>query len=195
MLGRSDKKKDDEMVVIPFPVSSGSGGMAVPQMSPSGKAELIDKIKPEAMVEIIRHKLLGEEFKNNQWVEVAALKNRKLTQIGAWEIANLMLGVSSINISISKLSDREIKERAYRIAKTAQFMMISNWKEYGITNTSQFWYVHEIVFSNTLAVLKQADAASIQELLKATVYEQRNVNTQQKEQGGKKLSRMLGLSD
>jgi len=193
-IGKDKTKKDDEVVVIPYPVSSGSG-MAVPQMSPSGKAELIDKIKPEAMVEIIRHRLLGQEFISGRWVDVQALKDRKLTEVGAWEIANLMLGVSSINISLSKLTDREIKERAYRIAKTAQFMMISNWKEYGVVNVSQFYYVHEIVFSNTLAVLKQADAASIQELLKATVYENRNINTQPKEQGGKKLSRMLGLSD
>lgn len=189
----------DEVMIIPMPMESRSGGsmgMAVPQLSPQGKAELIDKIKPEAMVEIIRHRLLGEEWDGDKrkWIPVEALKGRKLSDIGAWEIANLMLGVSSINISISKLSDREIKERAYRIARSAQRMMISNWKLYGVTNTAQFHYVHEIVFSNTLAVLKQADAASIQELLKATVYEQRNINAPQKEGGANKLSRMLGLS-
>lgn len=195
MFGKSEKKKDDEIIAIPIPMGSSGSGMAVPQFSPQGKAELIDKIKPEAMVEIIRHRLLGEEFFDGKWIPVPSLKDRKLTERGAWEIANLMLGVSSINISLSKLSDREIKERAYRIARSAQYMMISNWKEYGINNLSQFFYVHEIVFSNTLAVLKQADAASIQDLLKATVYEQRNVTTQPKEQGGKKISRMLGLTD
>lgn len=185
---------NDEVIAIPIPVGSQGGGMAVPQISPQSKAELIDKIKPEAMVEIIRHRLLGQEWINNKWETIEALKKRKLSEVGAWEISNLMLGVSSINISVSKLKDKEIKERAYRIAKSAQRMMIANWKEYGVTNTSQFFYVHEIVFSNTLAVLKQADEASIQDLLKATVYEQRQVNTQ-KEQGGQKLSRMLGLTD
>jgi len=195
MLRNKDKMgNNDEVIAIPIPTGSGGGGMAVPQMSPQNKAELIDKIKPETMVEIIRNRLLGKEWINNQWVDVPALKNRKLTEIGAWEIANLMLGVSSINISVSKFKDREIKERAYRIARSAQRMMISNWKEYGIKNTSQFYYVHEIVFSNTLAVLKQADEASIQDLLKATVYENRNVTSEKKEAGGQKLSRMLGLS-
>lgn len=183
---------DEQIVAIPIP--SGSG-MPVPQQSPVGKAEIIDKIKPEAMVEIIRHRLLGEEYINNEWKEVDALKDKKLSQVGAWEIANLMLGVSSINISISKLNDREIKERAYRIAKTAQLMMITNWREYDIKNTSQFRYVHEIIFSNTIAVLKQADEASIQELLKVIVYENRNVSSLPKEAKSNKISRMLGFSD
>lgn len=186
----------DEIVAIPIPMGSSGGGMPVPQFSPQSKAELIDKIKPEAMVEIIRNRLLGKTWDNNKkdWVDVPALKDRKLSEVGAWEIANLMLGVSSVNISISKLKDREIKERLYRIARSAQRMMISNWREYGITNTAQFFYVHEIVFSNTLAVLKQADEASIQELLKSTVHEQRQITNQQREPGSRKLSRMLGLS-
>lgn len=190
----------DDMVVIPIPVSSGGssgGGMAVPQLSPQAKAELIDKIKPEAMVEVIRQRLLGREWNatKKEWLPVPALKDRKLSEIGAWEISNLMLGVSSINISVSKLNDKKIRERLFRIARSAQKMMISNWKLYGITNTAQFHYVHEIVFSNTMGVLEQAGDGSIQELLKATVYEQRNITAPQKEQGGQKLSRMLGLKD
>lgn len=188
-------KKDDEIIAIPIPMSSGSN-MAVPQLTQQNKAELIDKIKPELMVEIIRNRLLGKEWINGKWEDVKALKERRLTEVGAWEIANLMLGVSSVNISISKLKDHEIKERLYRIAKSAQRLLITNWKTYGIRNAAQLYYVHEIVFSNTLAVLKQADEASIQDLLKATVFENRNVNQQpKKEQGGQKLSRMLGLSE
>jgi hypothetical protein len=177
---------DDQIIAIPYPSAP-----SVPQQPRSDRADLIDKIKPEQMVEIIRHRLMGEEFKNGVWISVPALKARRLTEVGAWEIANLMLGVSSINISISKLSDREIKERALRIAKSAQYLIISNYREYGIHNTAQQWYVHEIVFSNTLAVLKQADDASIQELLKGTVQENRNISSEVKREG--RLKRMLGL--
>jgi len=182
--------KDEEIVYL-----DAGQPQSVPQMQNFNKAELIDKIKPELMVEIIRHKLLGEEWLGDKWVKIPELTKRSLTSVGAWELANLMLGVSSINISISKLSDREIKERAYRISKSAQYMLISNWKEYGIKNASQLHYVHEIIFSNTLAVLKQADNASIQDLLKATVYETRTVSENKKESGGKKISRMLGFGD
>lgn len=183
----------DDVVMIPIP--SGSSSMSVPQMSNENKADLIEKIKPEVMVEVIRHKLLGEEFVNNTWRKVPALKDRKLSDIGAWEISNLMLGVSSINVSISKLKDREIKERLARIAKSAQFMMIANWREYGISNTSQFYYVHEIVFSNTMAVLCQAGDASIQELIKASVHENRNYNAPLKEGKAQKIGRMLGMGN
>lgn len=177
---------DDQIIAIPM----GSG--AVPQMPRSDRSDLIDKIKPEHIVEVIRHRLLGEEYINGGWTPVKALEHRKLTDVGAWEISNLMLGVSSINISISKLKDDEIKRRLMSIAKSAQLMLVANWRKYGIHNTAQQWYVHEIVFSNTLGVLKQADSASIQELLKGTVQENRNISTEKRESGGR-LKRMLGL--
>lgn len=185
---------DDEYIEVPMQ-EQGSSGYAVPQMAQySDRGDLIEKIKPEAMVEIIRQRLLGNEWKNGKWIPVQALKNRKLSEVGSWEIANLMLGVSSINISISKLDDREIKERAYRIAKSAQRMMLTNWKTYGVTTSSQFYYVHEILFSNTLAVLKQADAASIQELLKGTSSYTGGYYGGGKETTTKKIGRMLGLT-
>lgn len=183
----------DDFVTVPMALGGG-GVPASPQYSDRG--DLIEKIKPEAMVEIIRQRLLGKEFKNNQWVDVPALKSRRLTEVGAWEVANLMLGVSSINISISKLSDREIKERAFYIAKSCQRMLLSNWREYGISNVAQFYYVHEIVFSNTLAVLKQADSASIQDLLKGTVRGSigDGMIPSGKESAGRKIGRMLGIN-
>lgn len=189
----------DEYVNVPVMMAGNpqqGQNLAVPQMSQfSDRGDLIEKIKPELMVEIIRQRLLGKEFVNGQWRDVKALEDRRLTEVGAWEIANLMLGVSSINISISKLDDREIKERAYRIAKSTQRMLLSNWREYGIINTAQFYYVHEIVFSNTLAVLKQADAASIQELLKGTVRGTvgDGYGITGKESTGRRIGRMLGL--
>lgn len=182
--------QDDQIIMIPTNMGGG-GSMPIPQRS--DRADLIDKIKPEQMVEIIRHRLMGEEYLNNKWVAVPALKNRKLTEVGGWEIANLMLGVSSVNISISKMKDFEIKRRALNIAKTAQKMLLANWLEYGLKNTAQQNYVHEIIFSNTLAVLKQADEASIQELLKATVTENRNIQTEKKEGTVSRLKRSMGM--
>lgn len=178
----------DEFIAIPMGMGMGGG---VPQAQKQDKSDLLEKIKPDLMVEVIRHKLLGEELIGGKWVKQAYLKDRALTEIGAWEISNLMLGVSSINVSISKLDDKEIKERLLRIAKSAQYMLVSNWKEYGLRNVSQQWYVHEIVFSNTLAVLKQADDASIQELIKGTVTENRNIQSEPKREG--RLKRMLGM--
>lgn len=166
-----------------------------PHIAGQIKADLIDKIKPEVMVEIIRNRLLGRELTNQGWIDVPALRDRRLTEVGAWEIANLMLGVSSINVSISKLDNTEIKKRLKSIARSAQLMLVANWQKYGLKNTAQQYYVHEIVFSNTLAVLKQADTASIQELLKGTIHEARSYGSgEQKETFSKKVGRVLGLS-
>jgi hypothetical protein len=166
-------------------------GNNVPVPQKSDKADLIDKINPDRMVIEIRHRLLGEEFNGTEWVKIPALQEFALTERGAWEISSLMMGTSSINTTISKYKEETIKARLRRIAKDAQYMLISNWREYGVRNTAQFYFVHSIVFSNALAVLSQAGEGSIQELVKGTVYENRNVNTEKKEPG--KLRRMLGM--
>ncbi len=171
------------------------GSYAVPQGMNQGKAELLDKIKPDVAVDAIRQRLLGKELIDGQWKIVPALQKRKLSEIGAWEISNLMLGVSTVNVTIGKMKDSEIKERLKRIAKTAMRMMITNWIEYEVKNVSQFDYVYQIVFTNTFAVLSQANDASIQDLLKATVFENRNVSSQPKEKTTQKISRILGMSD
>lgn len=186
------KMADEQIIAIPI---GDGGGMSVPQISPQNKADLLDKINPGAVVEIIRNKLMGRVWIDNKWVELPSLKDKRLNERGASDIADLMLGASTVSVSVSKLKDREIKKRLLSISKSAQYLLISNWKDYGIVNAAQFYYVHEIVFTNTLVVLKQADEASIQDLLKSTVQENRNVNAPIKERGGQKLSRMLGLSD
>lgn len=181
--------EQDQMIMIPMPMGGNPG---VPQMQRSDRADLIDKIDPKLIVETMRNRLLGKDLVNGTWTTIPALQDRALTDVGAWEISNLILGTASINVSISKLTDIEIKRRALRIAKTTQYMCCTNWRKYGIKNSSQLWYVHEIVFTNALVVLKQADDASIQELLKGTVTENRNVNSEAPKQPGK-LRRFLGL--
>ena len=83
------------------------------QTARGDKADLLEKIRPDAIVEIIRHKLMGEEFDTStkKWVKIEALNDYALTRLGAEMIANLMLGVSSQNVSLSSLKDREIKSR------------------------------------------------------------------------------------
>jgi hypothetical protein len=163
----------------------------VPQMPRSDRADLLDKIKPETIVDIIRHRLLGQELINGEWESVPALKDLALTEVGAWDLSNLMLGTASINVSISKLNDSEIKYRVNNICKTVQYRCIAKWKAYGIKDSSHLWYINAIFFTNALVVLKQADGASIQELLKGTVTENRNVDTRVNQPG--RFRRMLGL--
>ena len=177
---------DESPQYIPIEVPS-----SVPIPQRSDRADLLDKIKPDLIVEVIRHRLLGEELIGGDWIPVKALKEFALTERGAWEISNLMLGVSSINTSISKLKEEVIKQRVRRIARTAQIMMVAHWREYGIKNSSQLHFVHSIVFTNALVVLFQAGDGSIQELLKGTIQENRNINTEKKEPN--RLRRLLGL--
>lgn len=177
---------DDQMIMIPMP--QGQQG-SVPVPSRQGQADLIEKIKPEGLVEAIRHRLLGEEFNGSEWVSVHGLKEFALSQDGAWEISSLMSGTSSINTTISRYKEEVIKSRLRRVAKEAQIMMIGNWRRYGIKSVSQFYFVHSLIFSNTLAVLSQAGDGSIQELFKVTVNENRNINTEKKEPG--KLRRWI----
>lgn len=174
---------DEQVSVFPY----GVGG-SLPLQQKSDRADLLDKIKPEHIVEVIRHRLLGEEYREGNWISIPALKDVSLSEVGAWKIANLMLGVGSINISISKFKENEIKLRAHNLSRRALKDMLYHWKEYGVKSASTYGYVHQIIFSNTYAVLKQADEASIQELMKATIQENRNVNQQPQKEG--KISRI-----
>lgn len=156
----------------------------------SDKADMLDKITPEKVIEAMRHKLMGEDLDpNGQWIKVQALQKYALTDRGAWEISNLLLGVSTRSMSISKIKEKVIIGRLKRIAKDAQLMMISNWKEYGVKDVAQFYFVHSLVMGNAIAVLYQAGDGSIQELLKGTTFEQRNLSTTKAEPG--KLKRAM----
>ena len=171
-----------------------TGFQAVPvpyQVEKNDKADLIDKIKPERAAELLRHRLLGEVEENKVWVKHTAFDKFSLSEIGAWQLSNLLLGVASQNTSLSKLNDDEIKMRALSIAQTAQIMCVTNWVDYNIRNASQLRFVHECIFTQTLVVLKQADGASIQELIKGTVTEQRLTAPQTQKQNP--LRRLLGI--
>lgn len=148
------------------------------------KADLLDKIRPDEIVEVIRNRLLGKEFINDKWVEIPALKNRALTELGAWDISTLMLSVSSRNVSISKLKDQEIRARALNICKQAQVMCLKNWKEYGIQGIDQLGFVHELVMSNTLITLKQPEGEGIRKMIMGTISENLSKNTIGEEKTG-----------
>ena len=124
-----------------------------------------------------------------KWINNPEFKDFSLTKIGAEQIANLMLGVSSQNVSLSNLKDREIKERCLSIAKTAQYMALENWVEYGIKRKSQFYFINEIVFSNSLVVLKQPEGEGIRRLIAGTIQESRVYSSNEEKEG----KRLLGL--
>lgn len=175
--------------LIPIDIPSGN----VPIPSRTDRADLIDKIKPEPVIELIRNMLMGKEKIKGQWIDVPALKNWKLTDVGAWEITNLIQGVAHIGVTISKFKDVEIKKRAFAIANTAQIMLVQNWIAYGLKNTAQMYFIHQILFTTILALLKQADEASIQDLLGKVVQESRTINMDRKEPSQSKIKRMMGM--
>jgi len=145
---------------------------------PAEKSDLLEKLNPSEIVEIIRNKLMGKEFdkKSGEWIKIFELQKRALTETGAWDIANLMLPASSRNVSVSKLKDEEIRKRILNLCRQAQVMCLRNWKEYGIKGTDQLGFVHQIIITNSLVTLKQPEGEGIRKLLMGTISEQRSVN-------------------
>lgn len=163
----------------PISLPNQSPPSYIPTQIKSDKADMIDKIQPEDIVDKIRHKLMGEELINGKWIKNTLFESRAITEIGAWEIASIMLGVSSKNVALSKLSDDEIRNRTVEIVRTVQHMCIKNWLEYGIKGTDQLEFIHQIVMSNTFITLKQPEGAGIRELIKGTVQENRTYTNQE----------------
>ena len=154
------------------------------------KASIIEKINPDEIVELIRMRLMGK-MKNSQtgnWETIQVLKNNAISELGAWEITNLILSVSNANTSLSKLKDMEIRKRAYGVMTKSIGMMIANFREYHITNTAQLGYVAEIVFSITFITLKMADAEGIRKMITSMYSESRSL-VEQTEQKGRSLFR------
>ena len=138
---------------------------AVPVMVGNERADLLDKLQPGKVVEEIRRRLLGQELINGNWVTHPYMKARAISEVGAWEISLLMLPASSQNVAITKLNSSQITNRLINLARTAQKMCLRNWKEYNIRGIDQLWFVHEIVFTNTLASLNQPEGEGIRKLL------------------------------
>lgn len=137
---------------------------SVPVVMPTERADLLDKLQPSKIVEEIRHRLLGEDFVNGKWVKQPYMKMRAISEVGAWEISLLMLPASSQNVSMTKFNSTQIVHRLINIARTAQKMCLRNWKEYNIRGVDQLWFVHEIVFTNTLASLNQPEGEGMRKL-------------------------------
>lgn len=180
--------QQDEYEYVQMPPQQMQG-VPIPQRV--DRADFVDKIKPEHIVEVIRHKLLGEEYIDNKWVEIKALKKYSLTQYGAWDLSNVMLACSSINVSISKYKSDQINQRMRNLIKEVMIKVLTSWREYGITNVGQIYYIKSLFMSNGMAVLSQAGEGSIQELFKTSVSEQRMISTEKKEPG--RIKRLLGM--
>ena len=138
---------------------------AVPIVMANERADLFDKQQPSKVVEDIRRKLLGQELVNGCWVTHPYMKMRAISSVGAWELSLLMLPASSQNVSITKLNAVQIKSRLLNITKTAQKMCLRNWREYNIRGIDQLWFVHEIIFTNSMASLNQPEGEGIRKLL------------------------------
>lgn len=154
------------------PVNNQDSGNYPPiQQLRSDKADLIDKIKPDVIVEILRHRLMGEELVNGEWVINDRLKENSISYAGAHRICTLMLSCSSQNVALSKIDDSIIRARAIAISRCALEECLANWREWNIKNASTLNFIHQIVFSNTFITLKQPEHGGIRALIMGTTQE------------------------
>jgi len=163
--------------------------MHPPQMGmgyPDSKADLLDKIRPEEIIEQVKQRFMGKEWDTHKevWVQNPALKDMALTEVGASAITNLMFPASTRNVSVSNLNDEEIKKRLMSMIRTAMKMCLDNWEDYGIKTTSMFYFIREGIHTNTLVALKQSENEGIRRLLNSVISENRSVSTYGEERKG-----------
>lgn len=176
---------EDDAIYLNVPNTPQS----VPIANPSDRADILRAISPERHPELMRSRFLGEALDSNgNPVKVTLPDICKLSEVGAWDITTTMLSVGSIGTSISKLDDKEIKQRLHRIVKEVLYKSLARWRVYNINDVSMFYTIKEVIFTQGLTVLKQADDASIQDLIKAVKHEQLNYSGEIKREG--RLRRM-----
>jgi len=165
----------------------------MPYSTNADKASIIERINPDEIVELIRMRLMGkmQDRGTGKWTTNNALKDNAISEVGAWDITNLILSISNANTSLSKLDDKTIRKRAYGVMEKAVAMMLCNWREYKITNTAQLGYISEIVFSITFITLKMADAEGIRKMITSMYSENRNISELSSTKSGKKMFRKI----
>lgn len=125
------------------------------------RSDIIEKIDPRPIIEEIKYFLMGKVKKNDEWVDDPLLKKFAITEFGAHDLTTLLLSICNIETSLGKLSDMEIKRRAYFATRTILLKMLVYWQEYGITNGVQLEYLTEIFFNLAYMVLKHPDEAGM----------------------------------
>lgn len=161
-------------------------------LTKSDKADLLDKIRPDFIVEVLKYSFMGYKLddKKKNWVQNKAMDEFALTEKGATYVAELMLSVSSQNVSISNLKDREINLMILDNVKTLVYDLVSNWKAFGIRSESQLTHIATIVKNNTRVVLRQPEGEGIRRLIAGIIQENRVYQgTPQEEKKGGLLSR------
>jgi hypothetical protein len=156
-----------------------------------GKADLLDKIKPEKAVEVIKQILLGREWDETKgkWIDNPALQRFKLTDFGATMVSSLVYPASSQNTSLSNLKEERIHKRLVQIIKALCKDMLDYQEEMGIKSQAQMYHVANIVYTHVWVSLTQSENEGIRRLLNSTISESRNVQTiGQEKKGG-----VLGL--
>lgn len=165
----------------------GTGGYQ-PQDS---KADLLEKIRPEKAVEVIKNVLKGLEYDelSNTWKPNPHLKEFALTEFGATMVASLIYPASSQNTSLSNLKEERIHKRLVNIMKALCKDMLDYYHEMGIKSQAQMYHVASIVYTHVWVSLTQSENEGIRRLLNSTISESRNVSTY----GEEKKGGVLGL--
>lgn len=180
-----------EYEYVPQPYPQVPQGM---QRADNRLGDFVDKIAPDVAVEKFRRKLMGEEFVDGHWVKIASLQKDAISEKGAWDIANLMSSSGgSINMTISKLNENQIRERIRYLIKELLITCIANWsaEDYNLSNSAKLYQIKSMVLGNAVGGMNQAGGGSIQELFKTTVQENRMISSEKKEPN--KLARLFGF--
>ena len=143
-------------------------------MGRTDKADVMDKIRPEDVVEKLKHELMGEEWDGDKWVKNANLANVCLTEKGAKGVAMWMLPVSSKNVAFSNLTKDEIKWRILDMANGAVEDCVDNWVDWGVHSPTQLHFVYSAVYSNSMFALKQAQDNGMRRMIQSIITELRS---------------------
>lgn len=156
-----------------------------PMIMPSEKADLYDKIRPEDVIETVKYLLMGYRFDQQrmQWIPNPGLDSVSLSEVGATQIATILFTVSNKSVSISKLTDPEIRMRTKMLVRTAMKKCLSEWEDYGIKSAATFPFIREVVLSIAFITLKQPEGAGVRTFIQDVTQESRIIQEQPKKEG------------
>jgi hypothetical protein len=157
-----------------------------PMIMPSEKSDLYDKIRPEEVIETVKYLFMGYQYDKmkQQWILNPLMSSIALSEVGANHLTTLLFPVSNKSVSISKLTDNEIRERTKSLNRTAMRMCLYYWYEYGIKSPATLFYVKEVILSISFITLKQPEDAGVRKFIQGSTQENKIIQEQPKKEGG-----------
>lgn len=157
------------------------------------RAEFVDKIRVEPVLENIKHQLAMEYYDKNQeaWLEIPGCEDKRWSKFGINAILIKFTPMINVAVQGANISEELMLKRVFNFTESVLFDVGENWKEYGVKNEGMIIDIGEICMSISMSTWSQAKEGHTSRTWRETTVENRQIVTAPPEQKKGRISSIL----